>query len=755
MLKFNLWTIFYLIVMVAFGLFGAISYNKYQQIHEDSNTELANLTNLFAHSAHSAFVENELVLDILGSSLLENKTFLNQKKSQKLLKSMLKTKPVLAGFGLIDPQGNYIALSANIDPKGFPNLLQQPESREAFLETLQSDRMVIGNTYYFPPVKSWVIPLRKALRDDNGKVVAVMATGLRLDKAGYLSNVRLSQARKAMLVSDRTKRRILITGSAPDTNPDLYQTPVFDEHTMLAKHETKQEYLWSLNQAKSTHEPLILNSYSNVFAQKAKMSLLFNPNYQFWVAITEPTNKLTNQIISTILTYFGILLIILYTLFLLFKTIASYEKKARQKLIHQANHDPLTGLPNRNYLDKELKPFLEGSQTPFCLLFVDLDNFKNINDTFGHEMGDHILVEVSKRLQKELSSEDTLIRFGGDEFMILLFNNRVADTEISQRIIHSVGQPYLVGEMKFNLGASIGIAHYPVDADQLEALASLADIAMYQAKKRKNAVESFSGKMKEQALRKIQIEHHLRQAMANEEIFMAYQPQLDIHHRLHGVEALVRWQNPELGQVPPDEFIAIAEETGLMPELGDYILNKCLREISDLQQEIGIRFELSINISVRQFMEARFYENLLETVERYPLAREQIFLEVTESLFIEELDYIRPILQSIQQQGFRLSLDDFGTGYSSLSMLRELPFNELKIDKSFVQDTLNNKHDKNLVEMIIAIGKKLGMTVLAEGVETQEQETFLAAFECDLYQGYYFARPMGLNDLKDYILQRS
>jgi len=301
------------------------------------------------------------------------------------------------------------------------------------------------------------------------------------------------------------------------------------------------------------------------------------------------------------------------------------------------------------------------------------------------------------------------------------------------------------------VGASIGISKYPDHGNSLDILLRAADIAMYESKKIQNHAQIFQDSLQDEYLKHVKIEHELRKAIEHHELFVVYQPQIDHTGSIHGVEALARWESATLGIVPPDQFIPVAEASGQMVKIGYFILSRTLQEI---QTTLGITFQTSINISVRQFMEADFLEQFLNAIHDIGMNKDLITIEITENLFIEDVDYILPLLHKIQQCGIQISMDDFGTGYSSLNMLRKLPIDELKIDKSFIDTIVEDKTAQKMVQNIIAIGKNFNMSVLAEGVETNEQIALLTSFGCDKFQGYYFAKPLPKDDLITFFQKR-
>ncbi|MEF1170454.1 bifunctional diguanylate cyclase/phosphodiesterase, partial [Vibrio campbellii] len=432
----------------------------------------------------------------------------------------------------------------------------------------------------------------------------------------------------------------------------------------------------------------------------------------------------------------------------LVRSIANNELATRQKLLYQAHHDHLTLLPNREYLRAHITKWLNETSAPFALMFIDIDNFKSVNDTHGHEFGDEVLKQIALRL-KSFDSEDRLIvREASDEFILLV--NQTDDSVVralASDLIHYLSEPYVVHENQFLLSSSVGVALYPSHGKSLDALLRSADIAMYQAKKDRNAYSIFDQQMQAKHLHKMKIEQRLRLAIERQSLFLVYQPQLNRAGEIYGVEALVRWQDEELGFVPPNEFIPVAESSGLMVRLGELIIEKSFVDMARLTGRVKQSIQMSINISVKQFIQVNFIEDLVAMIDRHKVEHSRITLEITENLFIEDLEKFAPICQRLHSLGFKLSLDDFGTGYSSLSMLKALPIDEVKIDKSFVDNIENDEKALNMVQNIIAIGKNFGMKVLAEGVETRHQRDQLTACGCDLIQGYFYSKPLPFEQL--------
>lgn len=751
LIKANIWSLFYLIVISSFGLLMWLSFNTFQHEKKELHDQLLVDAKFLSQMAHASLAEKELTLEVLGTRLLENKAYQNKDAAQKILDKTLELMPALTGFGVFYPNGTLLASSSNIAQESTPNLSTLAATKDSFARALQSDKMVIGKTYFFTPLNEWVIPIRKALRDAQGKVIGVMTAGLRLGKKGFVNQQNALSNRNILIVDDTTKNRVLLTGFPKKAYSKLYRDPIADQTLKNVDQYFKKQYNLSIEDVKQRKNTTYLEFYSKNTKQEVAAATLYDSYYQAWFVLFENKTKLHKEVSETILIYFLIFFVVMILIYQLFRIIARNEKEMKQKLVHQLTHDRLTGLPNREYLDVELKDQLSNPNNHYDLLFLDLDNFKDINDNFGHEIGDQVLTEVANRFKKVLGDQGWLIRFGGDEFVFIKLPVKTKLSLFAEQVIATLSAPLVIEDMSFNVGASIGMASYPNDTDDLQTLLSYADLAMYEAKKHKNTFAHFSDHLREDALQKVLIEHLLKQAIHDNEITIAYQPQLNAKQQLIGVEALVRWHNKTLGEVPPYTFIPIAEEMGFMPELGRHIAYLTLSEMGKLQQQLQETFQVSINISVRQFMSIGFYEDITRLIDESAIKPESIMIEVTESIFMEELDFVIDILEKLKSHGIMLSMDDFGTGFSSLSLLRTLPLNELKIDKSFIDDVLQEEKNHGLVENIIEIAQKLNMQTVAEGIESKAQAEVLAQFGCDIYQGYYFSKPLSYSQLEAYL----
>lgn len=430
------------------------------------------------------------------------------------------------------------------------------------------------------------------------------------------------------------------------------------------------------------------------------------------------------------------------------------KKLADEKILHQAHFDTLTDLPNRFLSLDRLSQMLneaKRSKDKVAVLFIDLDDFKKINDSLGHEVGDKLLIESAQRLNALIRSEDTVGRLGGDEFILLLRNiNNSKDLQpIAESLLSKFRQPFYIDNRELILTSSVGIALYPDDAGSASELLRNADTAMYQAKALgRNNYSYFTESMNRDVSRRLAVEEQIRGALNRNEFTVHYQIQLDIKSKyIIGAEALLRWHNEVLGHVSPEEFIPVAEHTGLIVCLGKFVLQQALLTIKQWHQQSGAQLRIAVNLSPRQFRDPKLVDYIQQSLLEFDVNAENLELEITEGVLMSGHSYIDDALNELSQLGVLLSMDDFGTGYSSLNYLRTYPFNVLKIDRCFVSGITDNNADKELVNATIAMSHALGLKVVAEGVETIEQFNLLAGLGCDYAQGYLLSKPVPKNEL--------
>ena len=427
----------------------------------------------------------------------------------------------------------------------------------------------------------------------------------------------------------------------------------------------------------------------------------------------------------------------------------SERKKAEEQIQFLAHHDALTGLPNRALLQDRLSQSLARAhrhKDRVAVLFLDFDRFKNINDSLGHSVGDGVLQAVAERLKTCIREGDTVSRIGGDEFVIILPDLREAEcvAQVAEKILQLGEEPYSVADHQLRLTISIGIDIYPVDGTDNETLLKNSDAAMYHAKQAgRDTYHFYTQDMNARALDILRMENSLQRALVNKELSLHYQPQVDLASgRIVGAEALLRWNHPKQGQIPPGRFIPIAEERGLIVPIGTWVLEEACTQSQQWVKD-GLRpIQMAVNISALQLHHSAFVRNLDRILNATEMPPERLELELTESAVMEDAEQTVSLLQELKEMGMSLAIDDFGTGYSSLSYLKRFPIDRLKIDRSFIKDLTLNSEEEAITRAIIGMGRTLKIKAIAEGVETEKQLQFLKQEGCGEFQGFLFSKPV-------------
>nr|WP_306457790.1 EAL domain-containing protein [Aliarcobacter trophiarum] len=427
----------------------------------------------------------------------------------------------------------------------------------------------------------------------------------------------------------------------------------------------------------------------------------------------------------------------------------------KKEFFLMARTDSLSGLANRNSLQEfldRLIPTAKRKKVEFAFLFLDLDHFKTINDSLGHNIGDELLQKISTILKQVLRPNDFIARVGGDEFVLIIqdYKTTVELTNIIKRIQKQLAKPWVIQTHPVETTCSVGIAIFPQDGEDHVSLMKSADIAMYEAKKHgRNRYHFFTKDLNEAILKVINLNKEMRTALKNGDYKLFYQPKVCLKDsKIIGVEALIRWIDKEKGFIPPSDFIPLAEENDFILELGDWIVEEALNQYLDWKSK-GIDIVMSINISAKQFLQNNFAKNLIDKINSKKIEPNRIILELTEYILIDQNNSVYATLRKLNKFGISISLDDFGTGYSSLSYLKKYPIDYLKIDKSFIDDSFNEQ-GKVFIETIVKMGQALHMKIVAEGVEQQEQVEYLKSIDCNLYQGYYFSKPIKAKEFEEF-----
>lgn len=423
----------------------------------------------------------------------------------------------------------------------------------------------------------------------------------------------------------------------------------------------------------------------------------------------------------------------------------------KNKIVYLAIHDQLTDLKNRYAFNEEIEELLQNNDSKVAILFLDIDDFKIVNDSLGHNIGDKLLKSFSDKLIHNLNKEDRVYRFGGDEFVIVITKNVTNEniSNIAQRIILLAKKSFYIDGNELNISASIGISIYPDDSKEIKTLLRYADVAMYSAKSDgKNSYKFYKENFSKQLQERINIEHELKGALKRDEFYMVYQPKYSLHDKkIVSLETLIRWKNKKLGSIGPDIFIPIAEKLELINDITDFVFTQTCKDLKELKQSLRDLQDISVNVSVAQLNNIYLLNDFKNSMKKYGVNSNDIVIEITETALMRDIENSIKTLNRFREIGFKISLDDFGTGYSSLNYLIKLPIDDLKIDKSFVDVMLDGKQELGMIKAIVSISKNFGFKTIAEGIETLEQENILKEIGVDLGQGYYFSKPLKKEDL--------
>ncbi|WP_415899325.1 EAL domain-containing protein [Neptuniibacter sp. QD48_11] len=742
----NIWLAFYVFLLAGFAAFIFILTKTHESIREDVRLEQENLTRITSNSVEATLRQYETLLDILGQELLHEDKYLDREKTIQEIDKLYIASHTTHNFFQIDLDGNIVVTNSLSQDKreSSLNLLKNPKAKESFNLTLDSNAAVIGRTYFSYWENALIIPIRKTIRDANGKPLFIVSLTINIEKGlPFFSNTNEHSADYSVFIYRDRDRYFQVAPKRLINNPAVYEHQFSEGKVQESIDYVEKTYNISFETIKE--KQIVTTHVTGKFNDDSQsmMSNFYIKEFQLWVGVERDTQVIRQKFFQAATNLSLVFFFAYAVIYWLFRVISNNEKKKEELLTYRATHDFLTNLPNRYFLDNYFSKLEE--QNSYHLLFVDMDNFKSANDNFGHDYGDQVLIEITRRLKLNTQDRECLVaRYSGDEFVVVAFNLSSFEAErLAEDILEEISKPYLMSGNRLILSASIGISHCPTDASSFEEVKRLSDFALYEAKHNKNCYTVFHEELKKRYLDDLSLETKLRDAIKNEEIYVVFQPQVSSEGLLSGLESLVRWHSKEFGPIPPNRFIPIAENSGLMPELGRYIIRKSLDEAGKLTSS---DCSISINVSIKQFFSDGFFEYFSEQADQSQINKSRLKIEITESLFIQDLDYVLGMINQFKAEGISVSLDDFGTGYSSLSLLKNLPIDELKIDKSFVDDIVEDQDARLLLQGIIDIAHKMGITIVAEGVETLEQKQILDDLGCEVFQGYYFYKPMPMKE---------
>jgi diguanylate cyclase (GGDEF)-like protein/PAS domain S-box-containing protein len=858
------------ILCAGFALFAL---NAWTLAREQANRDLRHATRLFENATDAVFSHHATLLRVIGARLLEIGADRNPETGRQFIDSVLRENRAMAGFGLARHDGQLVLMASIPAGTPLPDLRADPATRSSFDAAREADgAMVIGRTYYQKQLKRWVIPIRTAVVDTDGRVPLVMTAGIAVEGAATAWNVVEPPEHVSVRLLRHDGHVQFLRDADRAIGPEeAYTQPVAP--TIVAR---LQRQLVDAPQASTLVPPW---SFESGAAPTRELAFAIElRGYDALVVATMPLTAVWSHwrnIMQAPAIFTGVAMLGLLALLLLARSLqarlelrrvaaeqratllagtveqsptavvltdadgmvrhanasfaamfdlgrspvgepfldllfagaatggsAKHEielalgsqrrwsgefprqrdsgsvawhrlqltpltdadaqtrhfamaieditlsQRYRDELIRQAHHDALTGLPNRFLALDRLNQAIGNSnreQRRVSVVFVDLDNFKRINDSLGHSVGDGVLVEVARRLAGVLRAGDTVARLGGDEFLVVLPSlARVGDVEqVVEKLFASLREPIEVDGYRLHMSASAGIAMHPDDGLTADDLLRSADAAMYEAKRegRRNW-RFFSPALQAEAARRLMIENAMRDALAAGEFSCVYQPLLRLADGMPlGVEVLVRWHSATLGMVPPDEFIPVAEDTGLITEIGALVLRQGCLDMPQLLAAVPTPMRLCVNVSAVQLAQPEFLAMVDEALAAAGLRPQQLEIELTERVLVDSRSQTEEMLQALRTRGIGIAIDDFGTGYSALSYLNRFPVTTLKIDRSFIRDIEGDPRDAALVQAIVAIARSLSVQAIAEGVETPAQLAFLRSIGCELGQGYLFARP--------------
>ncbi|WP_051180770.1 EAL domain-containing protein [Thermithiobacillus tepidarius DSM 3134] len=735
-------TTFLVLGLFALAVYGFLSW---RQEKEDLQNSLAIQASFAAASSEHFFASVSSGLDLLGQLLLERDVLQRPQDALPLLGAFRSRHEEIASMAIFSSDGQMLANSAAAPGSRLPDLRRHPD----FLQTLRADMQspaayVVGRTQYGLVVRQWRIPLRHTVRDARNRPLLVLQASIPVQQKTTLwQAIPLLPGTSIGLVRDDGYHQSRWPAPQPER---VYLTrargPLMQ--ALRARPAQRTGFFQGRVMADGRNR---LGAYARLptMGMTAYVSV---PQTLLWMRWWEHNAP----VFAGFVIYFAIFLGV-------GKFVVRREEDHSRTLLAQARHDPLTDLPNRLAAEEQLAHEVARARrenSRFAVLFLDLDRFKDINDSLGHAIGDSILRQVAARLQHNLRDEDILARLGGDEFLAILPAAGAEDaTQAAQRLLAVLDMPFPVDERRFQLGASIGISLFPDDGRSAGTLLQHADAAMYEAKRRgRNNLVLFAEALGESSRQRLQLQQDLRRALEQQEFVLYYQPLVELAGgRVVGAEALIRWRDPQHGLRSPAEFIPYAEESGLILPIGAWVLQAACRQAQAWAAQ-GLDLQVAVNLSTRQFQDPEIVAKLRSILANSGVDPCRLELEITESAAMLDPEASIRTIGALKGLGLQIAIDDFGTGYSSLNYLKRIPADVIKIDQSFVRDLATDPDDAAIVRAIIGLAQTLGRRCLAEGIETAEHFQTLQRFGCDYGQGYWMSRPLPAAEFEALVLEQ-
>lgn len=735
----NFWLLFFIISAIILVISFLTFYSEWNSLKNKYVQQLYNTNQITSQNTLSFFYQQETIFKILGNVLIKADASKYPESSRETIKNMVKVNKSLVGFGLASYDGQLLLVSNIKENKKLPNLMKNEKTKASFEKARENTSLMLGRTYLLKASNTWGMPIRMAVEDNTGKIPFVLTAGISLDGGTSALNIKELPPGFSIQVV-RSDGFIQFQNPINHKNLEKVYNEPFDKSSFFKVKKMKNE------------ERVLFDSF--ILGKDTLSSAMYLEDFDLYTIVSVPYEILIKEYFYRILAWFVLLVVTLFVLFIIFKYSIDLQKNASNKLKFLARHDSLTALPNRLALYEEIDKKIERKEE-FYLFFIDLDNFKFVNDNFGHVIGDELLKYIASMLKRLLLKGDYLARQSGDEFILLVNESEHEPIRnLAKKILSLFSKEIILNDTDIFIGSSIGIAKCEKE-DNTSELIKKADIALNKAKERKNTYVFFTDEIYKESKAYLDIELNLRKALKNNEFSIVYQPKISsISHTIVGVEALLRWKNDVLGFVSPEIFISIAEKSGFINEIGEYVVKNAQKDILEVWEKTSTKFSLSVNVSPRQIATLKDMNKFKELIDKSDFPKNDFIIEVTENIFIRESYKTIEFLKELRSISLGVSLDDFGTGYSSLSILSKLPITELKIDKSFIQNMLLNEDNLMLVKSIINIARNMRLKVVAEGVEKEEELRILDEMACQIYQGYYFSKPLSKDELINFVNNR-
>lgn len=737
--------LFFSLMTILLSGYSLFCWQTWLDIKTEQDKRQQYLSRLMVQSIRSSFINQEHTLRLLGQRLLQEQALQYPEKGRTVIELAQQTDPGMAGFGLAGPGGQLVLISGLSPGQDLPNLARNSHTAKSFVEALNAPNLLPGRNYFMRHLDEWVMPIRVALRDQEGAVEAVMTAGNQVTGGStVLSNMILPANHKMILLRNDGFAQFVSPSSAQDYST-LFETRVIRD---------KRERI----RVAAQHNKLLTSDLPMWPGQEFLIRAESIPEYKLHALVLFPTDRVSKLWIDRVWVSFVLFVFMLVASVFAYRFLNRAQMRYQNELQFQLYHDPLTQLPNRRYLMDHLQTILSQGNQAVAVLFIDLDDFKRINDTFGHETGDDLLCKTAQRLCEVAPSQALVARQGGDEFIAVhvLRSEQESAMGIAQALSAAFQKPLQLSHETRDLIShlSIGLVQGVGGACDADELLRKANAAMHKVKQhRKNGCLQYSDELDIEINRRIEIEDRLEVALQENALSVVYQPQANCQTgKTEGLEALLRWNDSQLGFVSPAEFVPIAEASQQIEQIDHFVIQRASQEIAALREELGLDLSLSVNFSAHEIIDENLPDRLRLLLRENNFPAADFIAEMTETALVADYRAVRRNCDALKTLGIRVSLDDFGTGYSSLSLLHELPVSEIKIDRSFIKDFVADETDAALVNSIIAMGHGLGLHVVGEGVETEAHREKLQSLHCDYYQGYELARPLPLNELKAFLL---